>query len=226
MEICQKSQIKTVLKGVSVLKHQISMVKTTGEYSVSFYLVEKLSSQEKLFYKQKISVKELEETVNEIRSYLTSLNNRTRGSHEEECGIALYILLERIRASIELEKTILEILSTQTDFFDSCLDTIVDRIDTLLRSDLNEDADRIFNFEEREFKTSKLMKQKRTNYPKKVSKILRGWLVANMVNPYPSEAEKTALAKKTGLDQTQINNWFINARRRILPLLKQKANKR
>ncbi|KAM0676567.1 Homeobox protein tos8 [Binucleata daphniae] len=63
-------------------------------------------------------------------------------------------------------------------------------------------------------------KCKRANYPKQISKILKNWLRNNIQSPYPSEIEKAELAKLTGLDQTQINNWFINARRRILPMLK------
>ena len=35
-----------------------------------------------------------------------------------------------------------------------------------------------------------------------------------MVWPYPSEEEKRALGAETGLDPTQINNWFINQRKR------------
>ena len=47
-------------------------------------------------------------------------------------------------------------------------------------------------------------------------------------HPYPSEAEKQQLATVTRLSLVQVNNWFINARRRILqPILGQieaKAN--
>ena len=65
-------------------------------------------------------------------------------------------------------------------------------------------------------------KTKRSNYSKTVSGILRNWLEHNTNNPYPTEVEKAALCASTGLDPTQINNWFINARRRILPSLVKK----
>ena len=39
---------------------------------------------------------------------------------------------------------------------------------------------------------------------------------ADAMSPqYPSEVEKTALAKRTGLKRGQVGNWFINARVRI-----------
>lgn len=43
---------------------------------------------------------------------------------------------------------------------------------------------------------------------------LREWLACNASNPYPTKAEKADLEKQTGLTKTQINNWFLNARRR------------
>lgn len=54
-------------------------------------------------------------------------------------------------------------------------------------------------------------KNKRANYSKSISKILKTWLRDNIDNPYPTELEKRNLCKITGLDHTQINNWFINA---------------
>ena len=53
------------------------------------------------------------------------------------------------------------------------------------------------------------------------TKILRKWLTERVDNPYPDEDEKDELALQTGLRIEQINNWFINARRRLLKRLKK-----
>ena len=45
-------------------------------------------------------------------------------------------------------------------------------------------------------------------------KILKSWLYAHQHYPYPTEQEKDELERQTGLDRTQISNWFINSRRR------------
>ena len=67
---------------------------------------------------------------------------------------------------------------------------------------------------------------KRSNYPKNVTFILKNWLENNINHPYPDEEQKIKLSKQTGLCLTQINNWFINARRRILPDLTEKRSVR
>lgn len=61
---------------------------------------------------------------------------------------------------------------------------------------------------------------RRSNYSGIVVQILRQWLEANANHPYPTEEEKQTLSTYTGLNMTQINNWFINARRRILPKIR------
>lgn len=43
------------------------------------------------------------------------------------------------------------------------------------------------------------------------------WLKDHQHNPYPNETEKETLINMTGLSLSQINHWFTNARRRILP---------
>ncbi|KAI8378933.1 homeobox KN domain-containing protein, partial [Blakeslea trispora] len=62
-----------------------------------------------------------------------------------------------------------------------------------------------------------MIRKRRGNLPKTVTAVLKQWLVEHCRNPYPIEAEKTSLKDKTGLTLNQISNWFINARRRLLP---------
>ncbi|XP_037676780.1 homeobox protein TGIF2LX [Choloepus didactylus] len=69
-------------------------------------------------------------------------------------------------------------------------------------------------------------KRKRKGYlPTKSVKILRDWLYEHRFKVYPSEAEKRMLSEQTNLSFLQISNWFINARRRVLPeMLQQDGN--
>ena len=58
---------------------------------------------------------------------------------------------------------------------------------------------------------------KRGPTPAAVQQVLKQWLFAHAHSPYPGDEEKDALCLHTGLTMHQLNNWFINARRRILP---------
>ncbi|KAF2102591.1 hypothetical protein NA57DRAFT_71579 [Rhizodiscina lignyota] len=46
---------------------------------------------------------------------------------------------------------------------------------------------------------------------------LREWFDQNLNDPYPSKEIKEMLAARSGLEPRQVNNWFINARKRQLP---------
>lgn len=54
----------------------------------------------------------------------------------------------------------------------------------------------------------------RINHPKAVVSELKAWFNTNRDFPYPSQDEKDDLMAKTGLNLQQLNDWFINARRR------------
>ncbi|KAK9080509.1 hypothetical protein SSX86_000267 [Deinandra increscens subsp. villosa] len=57
-------------------------------------------------------------------------------------------------------------------------------------------------------------KKKKGKLPKEARQTLLDWWNIHYRWPYPTEADKIALAESTGLDQKQINNWFINQRKR------------
>ena len=59
-----------------------------------------------------------------------------------------------------------------------------------------------------------LKKRKKGKLPAAATEALKRWWRARVAWPYPSEEEKRALGAETRLDPTQINNWFINQRKR------------
>ncbi|KAM6572593.1 hypothetical protein CsatA_016673 [Cannabis sativa] len=59
-----------------------------------------------------------------------------------------------------------------------------------------------------------LKKKKNGKLPKEARQQLLEWWSRHYKWPYPSEAQKLGLAESTGLDLKQINNWFINQRKR------------
>ncbi|XP_010950958.1 homeobox protein TGIF2LX [Camelus bactrianus] len=67
------------------------------------------------------------------------------------------------------------------------------------------------------------MRKHKGYLPTKSVKILRDWLYEHRRKAYPSEREKRMLAEQTNLSFTQVSNWFMNARRRILPEILQQA---
>ena len=59
-----------------------------------------------------------------------------------------------------------------------------------------------------------LKRRKKGKLPKDARIALMDWWNTHHRWPYPTEEEKVKLSEITGLDQKQINNWFINQRKR------------
>ncbi|OBA21791.1 hypothetical protein METBIDRAFT_10720 [Metschnikowia bicuspidata var. bicuspidata NRRL YB-4993] len=64
----------------------------------------------------------------------------------------------------------------------------------------------------------------RNNLPKEVTSVLLKWLNEHLNHPYPNSFEKAQLIIATGLNQQQLSNWFINARRRKIKSLREKRD--
>jgi hypothetical protein len=63
---------------------------------------------------------------------------------------------------------------------------------------------------------AKAKQKSRPNHKPTVTAALFKWLMEHQTDPYPNDVAKRELAGQTGLTLNQINDWFINARRRYL----------
>ncbi|KAK4357513.1 hypothetical protein RND71_023123 [Anisodus tanguticus] len=89
--------------------------------------------------------------------------------------------------------------------------------DASMRSEDNELKDRLLRKFGSHLSSLKLefsKKKKKGKLPKEARQMLLAWWNDHYRWPYPTEADKNSLAESTGLDPKQINNWFINQRKR------------
>lgn len=88
--------------------------------------------------------------------------------------------------------------------------TLMERVRQELKSELKTGyKDRIVDVRE-----EILRKRRAGKLPGDTTSVLKAWWHAHAKWPYPTEDEKARLVQETGLQLKQINNWFINQRKR------------
>ncbi|KCZ76208.1 hypothetical protein H311_02800 [Anncaliia algerae PRA109] len=186
--------------------------------SIIIPILTKLAKYEADYIRSACTRKELERRLHEIKNDYESVQKHFTQSDMNYIAIML-LFLERIKTSLELEDEIIRIIDCESSRFNSNITKVLE--------DLKQSFKNIQRMSTQDGSASLdgSMKAKRTNYPKQTSHILKKWLQENAKDPYPSDTEKAILREKTGLDATQLNNWFINARRRILPFLRENNNR-
>ncbi|KAF0973035.1 hypothetical protein FDP41_008699 [Naegleria fowleri] len=60
-------------------------------------------------------------------------------------------------------------------------------------------------------------KRKRTTFAKADIALLTKWLHSHSSNPYPTDEEKQTLLKSVNMTKEQLETWFVNNRKRLLP---------
>ncbi|KAM0688120.1 homeodomain superfamily [Conglomerata obtusa] len=177
----------------------------------------KFAQLQKNFYEKKITKQTLSASLIQSRKDFLLLLKQAKDDDKYYYVIIMSLLCRRLKHSLMLIDKYLNFLhEIQTDY----LLKIQKLSQAENNSICNDKSNKQITKEEDFSYIENGKRNKRTNYPKTISKILKNWLRNNLNSPYPSETEKVELSELTGLDQTQINNWFINARRRILPILK------
>ncbi|KAL9647673.1 hypothetical protein ABK040_015162 [Willaertia magna] len=62
-----------------------------------------------------------------------------------------------------------------------------------------------------------LKKRKRSKFTKEDKEVLINWLKEHEDYPYPNENEKQMLLERVGMTKEQLETWFVNNRKRLLP---------
>mmetsp|Transcript_32279 Transcript_32279/g.51502 ORF Transcript_32279/g.51502 Transcript_32279/m.51502 type:complete len:227 (-) Transcript_32279:852-1532(-) len=61
---------------------------------------------------------------------------------------------------------------------------------------------------------SQAKKRVKSSFSKENISVLKAWFLEHLDKPYPTLAEREHLKNETGMDMTQIRNWFSNMRKR------------
>lgn len=171
------------------------------------------------YLKSDIDRKLLEENIKYLRHEYKKFCSSNNFIDSTYYKIMIQLVLERLKQTIIFEDKLVNMVDNVYDSFNKNLNEFLNE------PILPDDPDLCSSTQEVEEKPQPKKSLRRANYPYKVTQILKKWLEENVNHPYPTEFQKIIFCDKTGLEVSQINNWFINARRRILPLMKNSNGK-
>lgn len=69
---------------------------------------------------------------------------------------------------------------------------------------------------EKKIKKEHRRKGKNSKIALESTSIMQKWLLENFHDPYPTQVKKQEMARESKLTVYQVNNWFINARERVI----------
>ncbi|ORD97643.1 HD2 [Hepatospora eriocheir] len=178
----------------------------------------------KTYVNKQMTKEEIQQNIKSIRNVVTENSNLFNDEQSKHLLIEFYFILSQLKIMVDLEINLENMINNEIEYLNTQINQVSNLKEQTLLSNVSLDTYNDSNSINASdvYNSNYKNKNKRSNYPKVVSKILKNWLRENMNNPYPTESEKSSLMEATGLDSTQINNWFINARRRILPFMKSK----
>ncbi|CAH2049736.1 unnamed protein product [Thlaspi arvense] len=83
-----------------------------------------------------------------------------------------------------------------------------------VRQELKQELKQGYKEKIEEIREEILRKRRAGKLPGDTTSVLKAWWQSHSKWPYPTEEDKTRLVQETGLQLKQINNWFINQRKR------------
>lgn len=175
------------------------------------------------FYAMKMDAEAFKSKINSVStSFNDALGEISASNIRNNYVLLFFFLCKKFKSTLENEYDNKNVIISIYESFEKNLRQIVEEGSVSSKSSISPNY-RLSNSAYTKHEYNHHMKRnKRSNFPKHISRVLKDWLIENAESPYPTESEKQILSEATGLDHTQINNWFINARRRILPILRNK----
>lgn len=171
-------------------------------------ILNRMVCAEEGYFRRDASRESLVGVVRRLRREYCGVRGQSVGEESERVRMAVLFVLRRMTDRLWLEDRLMWVVDMEVEFIRERMRRLV--FGTHRRQEAVHVGSR------------NAKPRTRANFPVDISQLLRSWLKENMDNPYPSDAEKAYLCRRTGLGAAQINNWFINARRRILPFMKGK----